>query len=172
MLKGIISVIPGYSGGDKEKPSYEEVSSGKTGHAEVVKIEFNPSQISFHDLLTVFFGTHDPTINMREPARTERYVRAGDVGPQYRSAIFYTTEEQKIEAEKFINEINDSNSAGAPVVTEVSAFKNFFEAEDYHKDFYAKNKKYPYCEVIINPKLEKVQKNFTQLLAQTDGTMK
>ncbi len=163
MLKGIKSITPGYSGGFKENPTYEEVSSGKTGHAEAVKIEFNSEEISFRDLLTVFFGTHDPTTKNKQ---------GNDVGSQYRSAIFYTTEKQKIEAERFIKEINDSNSAGAPVVTEVVPFDKFYEAEDYHKDFYAKNKNYSYCEVIINPKLEKVQKNFAQLLAKTDGTIK
>lgn len=163
MLKGIKSITPGYSGGTKENPTYEEVCSGKTGHAEAVKIEFDPVEISFRDLLTVFFGTHDPTTKNRQ---------GNDVGTQYRSVIFYTTEEQKIEAEKFIKEINDSNSEGAPVVTEVVAFAKFYDAEEYHKDFYSKNKGNSYCEVVINPKLEKVQKNFAQLLAGIDGTIK
>lgn len=147
MLKGILSVKPGYSGGNVENPSYEQVCSGKTGHAEAIQIEYDSSQISYRDLLTVFFGSHNPTTKNRQ---------GNDVGPQYRSVIFYTTPEQKIMAEKFIKELE--------AVTELEPFTKFYPAEDYHKNFYAKNRGYPYCEVVINPKLEKVQHEFAQLL--------
>lgn len=160
MLKGVKSVMPGYSGGTKENPTYEEVCSGKTGYAEVVKIEYDQGEIKFADLLTVFFATHDPTTLNRQGA---------DVGPQYRSVIFYSTEAQKKESEEFIKKINKSDSEGAPVVTQVAPLKNFYTAEDYHKDFYNKNKNYPYCKVIINPKLEKVQKNFSNLLDKSEN---
>jgi len=155
MLKGVVSVIPGYAGGNAPDPTHEEVSSGTTGHAEVVEVVYNPEIISFEDLLTVFFATHDPTTPNRQGA---------DIGTQYRSAIFYTNEEQKTKALRFIDELNDSHKNGAPVVTEVSALENFFPAEDYHLDYYAKNKSKPYCQVVINPKLEKVQEKFAALL--------
>lgn len=155
ILKGVISVTPGYSGGTKEKPTYAEICGGKTGHAEVVRIEYDPKMISLNDLLTVFFATHDPTTPNRQGA---------DVGTQYRSVIFYSDDEQKQEAEKFIKDLNASNEKGAVIVTEVKPLKNFFEAENYHKDYYAKNKGNPYCQVVINPKLEKVQEKFSELL--------
>ena len=157
MLKGIISVTPGYSGGMKEKPTYEEVCSGRTEHAEVVRIEYDPKQIAFRDLLTVFFATHDPTTPNRQGA---------DIGTQYRSGIFYSDDEQKQEAEKFIKELNASREKGEAVVTELAPLKNFYEAENYHKDYYAKNKGNPYCQVVINSKLEKVQEKFAELLKE------
>ena len=147
MLKGVEKVLPGYAGGTKEDATYQKVSSGKTGHAEVIYIEYDESKISYRDLLTVFFGSHDPTTVNRQ---------GNDIGTQYRSIIFYTSDEQKKDAEKFIDEINASNSAGAEVVTELEPLKEFFEAENYHKDYYANNKDMPYCQVIINPKLDKV----------------
>lgn len=156
MLKGVYSVTPGYSGGSKINPTYDEVSSGTTGHAECTKIEFDFDIVSYRDLLTVFFGSHDPTTLNRQGA---------DVGTQYRSVIFYTTLEQKEIAESFIKEINDSNTDGRKIVTEVEPLREFYEAEDYHKDYYERNKNAPYCEVVINPKLEKVMKNFANLLA-------
>lgn len=155
MLKGIISVDSGYSGGKTENPTYEEVSSGMTEHAEVIRIEFDSALISFKELLTVFFGTHDPTTPNRQ---------GNDVGTQYRSAIFYTTETQKKEAEDFIKEINESNAEGKPIVTEVVSFNKFYPAEGYHQDYYEKNPSNRYCEIIINPKLEKVQQKFAELL--------
>jgi len=159
MLGGIISVMPGYAGGTKENPTYEEVCSGTTGHAEVIRIEYEPDKISFRSLLTVFFGSHDPTTKNRQ---------GNDVGTQYRSVIFYTTPEQKAEAERFIKEINDSNPAGAPIVTEVAPLPNFYEAENYHRDYFAKNPGAPYCEIVINPKLEKVKQKFAELLRSHD----
>lgn len=155
MLKGVSVVKPGYVGGTLEDATYEKVSSGKTGHAEVIYIEFEPSKITYRDLLTVFFASHDPTTVNRQ---------GNDIGTQYRSVIFYTSEEQKIEAEKFIAEINASNSQGATVVTGLESLNQFYEAENYHKDYYENNKNMPYCQVIINPKLNKVQKEFATLL--------
>lgn len=161
ILKGINSVVPGYSGGNPltnpgQAPTYEEISSGRTGHAEVIKIEYDPSQISYNNLLTVFFATHDPTQLNRQ---------GNDVGTQYRSIILYTSETQKNEAEKFINNLELSSQEGGHIVTEIKPLKKFYEAEDYHHNYYAKNKdRNPYCEIIINPKLAKVQKEFTELL--------
>ncbi len=157
ILRGIISVAPGYAGGTIVNPTYIQVCEGTTGHAEVVKVEFDPSILSFSDLLTVFFGTHDPTTLNRQ---------GNDVGTQYRSVIFYTSDKQKAEAEKFIQEINDSNSEGKAIVTEVEPAPTFYEAESYHHDYYANNKTKGYCEVIINPKLQKVQEKFGALLKE------
>ncbi len=155
MLKGVSSVLPGYAGGTKVNPTYEEVSSGTTGHAEVVKVEYDPAQVKYHTLMTIFFGSHDPTTKNRQGA---------DVGSQYRSVIFSTTEGQKKEAEAFIKQLNDSSKMGAPIVTAVEPLDKFWEAEDYHKDYFAKNPGNPYCEIVINPKLEKVKKEFAELL--------
>lgn len=155
MMKGVASVEPGYAGGSGDNPTYEEVSGGKSGYAECVKIEFDPRVTSYRDLLTVFFASHDPTTLNRQGA---------DVGTQYRSVIFYTTPEQKDAALAFIKQINDSSEDGAKVVTEVEKLNKFYEAEDYHKDYFAKNPENPYCQVVINPKLEKVQKQFANLL--------
>jgi len=155
MLRGVISVLPGYTGGAIENPTYEDVSRGHTGHVESVKIEFDRNEVSYHDLLVVFFGSHDPTtINQQ----------GNDFGEQYRSVVFYTTPLQKKETEDFIREINDSNKFGRKVVTSVEPLSVFYEAEDYHKNFFAKNQNAPYCQLIINPKLEKVQKEFADLL--------
>ena len=152
MLKGVKSVTAGYAGGPSagsgQAPTYEEVCSGKTGHAEVIKVEYDPDLISYEDLLTVFFASHDPTTLNQQ---------GNDVGVQYRSLILYTTPEQKSAAEKFIEEIK-------PVVTEVKPLEHFYEAEPYHQDYYQKNKSAPYCQVVINPKLEKVKERFSQLL--------
>ncbi len=160
ILKGVSAVLPGYSGGTplagRQNPTYEQVCSGTTGHAEVVYIEFNPQEVSYRTLLTVFFGSHDPTTVNRQ---------GNDVGTQYRSVIFYTTPDQKKDAEAFIKEINDSTKEGKPVVTDVEPLDKFYEAENYHKDYFAKNSGNQYCEIVINPKLEKVKKEFSELLA-------
>jgi peptide-methionine (S)-S-oxide reductase len=147
-LKGILSVMPGYAGGTVKNPTYEHVSTGKTGHAEVIKIDYDPGKISYNDLLTVFFATHDPTTLNRQGA---------DVGTQYRSAIFYTTESQEKEVEAFIKKLNDS---GSKVVTEVTPLDVFYEAEDYHKKYYLNNGSAPYCQIVINPKIEKLKSHF------------
>ena len=166
MLKGVVSVMPGYAGGSPpsggENPTYAAVCGGATGHAEVIRIEYDPDLIAFRDLLTVFFGSHDPTTLNRQGA---------DVGSQYRSVIFYTTPEQKEETERFIKEINDSNAMGKPIVTLVEPLIKFYEAENYHKDYYAKNRGNPYCEVIINPKLAHVQEKFAELLNREQSAL-
>ena len=155
MLKGVSSVLPGYAGGSKPNPTYEEVCGGDTGHAEVVQIEYDPAQVKYQTFLTIFFASHNPTTPNQQGA---------DIGTQYRSVVFYTTPEQKAEAEMFIKTLNESNKMGAPIITEVKTLDKFWEAENYHRDYYAKNKNKSYCQVVINPKLEKVQKEFADLL--------
>jgi peptide-methionine (S)-S-oxide reductase len=155
MLAGVIKVIPGYSGGEVDNPTYEQVSTGTTGHAEVIYIEYDPLVISYKTLLTVFFASHDPTTLNKQ---------GNDVGTQYRSVIFYSSSEQKKEAEDFIKEINDSNLTGSLVVTTLEPLIKFYEAENYHHDYYTNHKTQGYCQVIINPKLEKVQHQFAELL--------
>jgi len=155
MLKGVVSVVPGYAGGTTPNPTYDQVCSGETGHAEVTRIEFDPKQISFRTLMTVFFATHDPTTLNRQ---------GNDVGTQYRSIILYTTPKQKEEAEAFIREVDGSTKEGNPVVTTVEPLTKFYEAENYHKDYFAKHPEQAYCNLIISPKVEKVQKQFAGLL--------
>ncbi len=155
MLKGVISVSSGYAGGKTKNPTYEEVSLGNTGHAEVIRIEYDPSLVSYKTLLTVFFGSHDPTTLNRQGA---------DVGSQYRSVIFYSTDDQKKESEDFIKDINNSNLSGSPIITEISPLEVFYPAEDYHQNYYENNKQAGYCQIVINPKLEKVKKEFARLL--------
>ncbi len=155
MLKGVHSVMPGYAGGSTERPTYEQVSSGRTGHAEVIHIEYDTSLVSYETLLTIFFASHDPTTPNQQGA---------DVGTQYRSIILYTNEAQREKAEAFIEKVNASSEDGAPAVTEVEPLKKFFPAEDYHRDYYARNKNAGYCQVVINPKLKKVQEKFAELL--------
>lgn len=158
-LRGVSSVMPGYAGGTPpvggQSPTYEEVCSGRTGHAEVIQIEFDPTEIRYEDLLTIFFATHDPTTANRQ---------GNDVGTQYRSIILYTTDEQKYQAEKFIVGLNASAKEGSPIVTEIKPLDQFFEAEQYHRDYYAANKNQPYCQLVIHPKLAKVQQKFAALL--------
>ncbi len=152
-LKGVESVMPGYAGGTVENPTYEQVCSGRTGHAEVIKIEYDPSQITFEDLLTVFFATHNPTTKDRQ---------GNDVGTQYRSSIFYTTEEQKKAAEAYIKAVDEG--PGDPIVTEVKPLDTFYEAEEYHRKYFENNKTQAYCQVIISPKVDKLQEKFANLL--------
>ncbi|TSD06179.1 MAG: peptide-methionine (S)-S-oxide reductase [Parcubacteria group bacterium Greene0714_7] len=155
MLRGVISVEPGYAGGTTENPTYYAVSNGNTGHAEVIKIEFDPSEITYNGLLTVFFGTHDATQVNRQ---------GNDIGTQYRSIILYTDETQKKEAEAFIQELNDSSKEGRPIATDTVPLTKFYPAEKEHLDYYARNKNQGYCQVIIEPKLQKVQEKFAELL--------
>lgn len=155
MMRGVISVLPGYAGGSKENPTYREVCDGTTGHAEVVQIEYDPNVVTLKNILTVFFGSHDPTTLNRQGA---------DVGTQYRSVVFYTTDAQKDVTVEMIREINESSVHGATVKTEALPLLKFYVAENYHQDYFAQNKEAPYCELIINPKLEKVQKEFADLL--------
>ena len=150
-LNGVIEVTSGFSGGDIVNPSYREVTTGRTGHAEVIEIEFDPAIISFQELLEVFWSTHDPTTLNRQGA---------DVGTQYRSAIFYHNEQQKQLAEAFKQQLNKQNVFGKPVVTEISPWENFFKAEDYHQDYYENNPNQGYCQFVIVPKLDKFRKIF------------
>jgi len=155
MLKGVESVEPGYTGGTVANPTYEQVSSGTTGHAEAVRITYDPTLVSYEDLLTVFFASHNPTTLNRQ---------GNDVGTQYRSSIFTTDDEQLRLAISFIEAIDASSPDGDPVVTTVQPLDVFYAAEDYHRDYYARNQSAPYCQVVINPKLEKVKAHFAELL--------
>lgn len=158
MMKGVSLVKPGYAGGTVPNPTYDQVSGGKTGHAEVIYIEYDPSIVAYKTLLTVFFASHDPSTLNRQGA---------DVGTQYRSVVFYTTPEQKEVAEKMIHEIDASSVHGDPVVTEVSQLDpatGFYDAENYHHDYYSNHPDNMYCHVVINPKLQKIQKEFAELL--------
>ncbi len=143
--------MPGYSGGHVENPSYDQVSMGRTGHAEAIQIEFDPSIISFEKLLDVHWATHNPTTLNKQGA---------DIGPQYRSAIFYHSEDQKNSAEKSKAEIQKSYST--PIVTEITPFTNFFVAEDYHKNYYEKHKDAAYCDIVISPKIQKIMEKYAQ----------
>lgn len=154
-LKGVLKVTSGYSGGAEVNPTYKDVSTGTTGHAEVIQIVFDPAEISFDDLLEVFWQTHDPTTLNRQ---------GNDVGPQYRSAIFYHDAEQKSKAEKYKKELNESGAWDKPIVTEISPYTAFYKAEDYHQDYYNNNGSQPYCYYVIRPKLEKFQKVFKSKL--------
>ena len=152
-LRGVKKVMPGYAGGTKPDPSYEEVCGGDTGHAEVIKIEFDPSVISYDDLLTVFFAAHDPTSLNRQ---------GNDVGTQYRSIILTMSDEQAQKAKAFIAKLNED---GEKVVTEIVPLKdNFFEAEAYHHHYFLNNPDKAYCQLIINPKLKKIRKEFDKLM--------
>lgn len=155
MMKGVSKVVPGYAGGTTANPTYDDICTGTTGHAEVVRVDYDPTQVRYEDLFTVFMGSHDPTTLNRQ---------GNDVGTQYRSVVFYTTDEQKEIAEKYIKDANSSNAGGDPIVTEVVPLTTFYEAENYHKDYYANHQNAGYCQVVINPKLEKVQAHFADLL--------
>ncbi len=154
-LKGVKSVTSGYSGGTVPDPTYEAVCTGKTGHAEVSRIVYDPNEISFEELLIVFFRTHDPTTLNKQGA---------DVGTQYRSVIFYHNEKQKELAEYFKKKINEEKLYKDPVVTEISPLKNFYKAEDYHQNYYNNNPGQGYCSLVIAPKLEKFEKLFKDQL--------
>lgn len=155
MLKGVEKVESGYAGGKMDDPTYEQVSGGNTGHAEVIRITYDSQVISYDDLLTVFFGSHDPTTPNRQ---------GGDVGEQYRSIIFYQSDEEKKLAETKIKEISGSLKDGTRVVTQLVPFESFYKAEDYHQNYYKTNTSAPYCQLVIEPKIAKVRKRFAQLL--------
>lgn len=150
-LVGVEQVQSGYSGGKIKEPTYREVSSGKTGHAEVVQIVYNPEKITFDELLEVFWQTHDPTTLNKQGA---------DVGTQYRSVVFYHNDEQKNKAESYKSKLNQSGAFPNPIITEISEFQNFYIAEDYHQNYFNENKEAPYCTYVIKPKLEKYKKIF------------
>lgn len=155
-LNGVLSVTSGYSGGHVANPTYKQVCSGETGHAECVQVVYEPSKISYDELLEVFFEVHDPTSLNRQGA---------DVGSQYRSAIFYHNNEQKQKAEYYKQELNKSGAYDKAVVTEITPFEKFYTAENYHQEYYELNKNTnPYCSVVIRPKLEKFQKVFSKKL--------
>lgn len=158
-LKGVKSAVSGYSGGTVEDPTYEQVSTGRTGHAEVVQVTYDPAVITFPELLEVFWRTHDPTtLNSQGP----------DFGTQYRSAIFYHTDEQRKQAEHFKQKLNETKAFDDPVVTEITKFEAFYPAEDYHQQYNALNPRERYCRTVIQPKLNKFRKAFADKLKTED----
>ncbi|MDQ3873551.1 MAG: peptide-methionine (S)-S-oxide reductase MsrA [Thermoproteota archaeon] len=159
-LKGVNSVLPGYSGGTVREPSYEQVCTGRTGHAEAIQIEFDPKVVSFEKILDVFWHTHDPTTLNRQ---------GNDVGTQYRSAIFYHTPEQKKIAEKSRNELEKQGVYKDPIVTEIAPFTNFYAAEDYHKNYYENHQDAPYCSYVISPKVRKLRMKYGQNINEEYG---
>jgi peptide-methionine (S)-S-oxide reductase len=150
-LKGVETVLPGYTGGEVKNPSYKEVCTGTTGHAEAIQITYDPSVISYRELLDVFFYTHDPTTLNRQGA---------DVGTQYRSAIFFHNKEQESDAVKIIEQLTSEGVYSDPIVTEITAFDIFYDAEEYHQNYYINNKNQGYCRAVINPKLDKFMKKY------------
>ena len=150
-VKGVVSVTSGYMGGQIKNPTYREVCTGKTGHAEVLDIEYDADQVSLDELLLIFFKTHDPTTLNRQ---------GNDVGTQYRSAIFYYNDEQKLQAEAMIKRLTDEKIYSKPIVTEITSAGEFYKAEDYHQDYFNSNPHNPYCAVVIQPKLHKFAKEF------------
>jgi methionine-S-sulfoxide reductase len=156
-LRGVKSAVSGYSGGKTLNPTYEQVCSGNTGHAEVVQVTFDPSVISLADVLRVFWRTHDPTTLNRQ---------GHDVGTQYRSAVFYHNDEQREIAEQYKAQLDKSDAFGAPIVTEITKFEKFYPAENYHQKYYDLNPNQGYCQMVIRPKVEKFNKEFAELLNQ------
>jgi peptide-methionine (S)-S-oxide reductase len=154
-LAGVQSVESGYAGGNRPNPSYDEVCGGGTGHAEVVRVTFDPAALAFRDVLTVFFATHDPTTRNRQ---------GNDVGTQYRSVVFCQTPEQRATAEAVITELTAAKLWRDPIVTEIAGAAPFFAAEDYHQEYYARNGGQPYCQVVVAPKVAKFRKHFGERL--------
>jgi methionine-S-sulfoxide reductase len=152
-IEGVIEVIPGYTGGETKNPTYSEVCTGETGHAEVVLIKFDPKRVELSQLLHIFFMSHDPTTINRQGA---------DVGSQYRSAIFYSSSEQKSESLKMIGELTKQQAFKSEIVTEVVPLTLFYKAEDYHVNYYSRNKNQGYCRIVIQPKIEKIKKNYLE----------
>ena len=156
-LNGVISVASGYSGGSISNPTYREVCSGRTGHAEVCQIVYNPKILSFDELLEVFWTTHDPTTLNQQGA---------DIGTQYRSAIFYHSDEQRKTAEEYKQKLNEANAYPNPIVTEIAPYTAFYKAEDYHQNYYNQNGSEPYCRIVIRPKVDKFKKVFKDKLSK------
>lgn len=154
-LKGVKSVVSGYIGGKTINPTYKEICGGDTGHAEAIQITYDSNEISFGELLEVFFATHDPTTLNRQ---------GNDVGTQYRSEIFYHDEMQKEISEEYISLMSNENTFGQPIVTQVSAISTFYKAEEYHNNYYNENKSQGYCSYVITPKIEKLKKYFQDKL--------
>ncbi|MBC7967953.1 MAG: peptide-methionine (S)-S-oxide reductase MsrA [Fuerstia sp.] len=153
-LRGVEKVVSGYTGGKTKNPTYAQVCEGTTGHAEVIRIEYNPDEIKFEQLLDVFFHTHDPTTKNRQGA---------DVGTQYRSSIFFHDEVQKEAAKKVIAELDKSGDFDAPIVTTLEEMKVFYPAEDYHQDYFALNPGNPYCQAVVGPKVSKFMKRYKEM---------
>lgn len=156
-LKGVESVRSGFSGGSLTNPTYEDVAMGDTGHAECIQIQFDPSIISYEQLLDVFFHLHDPTTLNRQGI---------DVGTEYRSAIFYHTKEQKKKAEEAVQRVNDSQVYSNPVVTEITKYKAFYEADESDQDFYNSGRRPDYCRLVIDPKIQKLYKNYSKIVKE------
>jgi len=154
-MRGVVRVQSGYMGGDVPRPSYQQVCGGRTGHAEVVEVEFDPALITARDVLEVFFAIHDPTTRDRQ---------GNDIGPQYRSAIFYHSDEQKRLAEQIIREFDAEHVFSAPIVTEVQPAGDFWPAEDYHNEYFRRNPDQPYCSYVVAPKVSKFRQKFAALL--------
>lgn len=154
-VNGVISAVSGYSGGPVDNPSYDQVCSGRTGHAEAVQVKFDPKIISLEQILEIFWYTHDPTTLNRQ---------GNDVGTQYRSAVFYNSQSQKDIALKIKNDLESKKVYQNPIVTEITPFKNFYQAEEYHKDYYDSNKTVPYCSYVIDPKISKLLTKFSSSL--------
>lgn len=154
-LQGVEKVVSGYAGGIIPNPSYKQICTGTTGHAEVIQVYFDPRKVSLESLLEVFWATHDPTTLNRQ---------GGDVGPQYRSSIFFHNEGQKEIAEKLKTELNERRVFDRPIVTEITAFSNFYEAENYHQDYFNQNGMQPYCQFVVRPKVDKLKKYFADRL--------
>ncbi len=154
-LNGVTDVVSGYSGGRRPNPTYDQVCGGTTGHAEVVQVTFDPAVVSFRELLEVFFTIHDPTTLNRQGA---------DVGTQYRSAVFYNSPEQKATAEQVIAELNEAKIWGAPIVTEVTPLSEFYPAEEYHQEYFARNPGQGYCQFVVAPKVAKFRSKYLQKL--------
>jgi len=154
-IKGVQGVESGYAGGHMDNPTYRAVCNGDTGHAEVIQVHFDPNVVSYRDLLNVFFAIHDPTTLNRQGA---------DVGTQYRSAIFYHDDEQKKIAEELIKDLNAQKIWDRPIVTEVTKLDQFYMAEDYHQEYFARNPYQPYCMAVVSPKVSKFRKHFIEML--------
>ena len=154
-IEGVEKVVPGYSGGHVKNPTYKQVVTGTTGHAEVIQVTFDPEIIPYREVLEIFFTMHDPTQLNRQGA---------DIGTQYRSVVFYHSEEQRKTAEAFISEMKETNIFNLPIVTKLEPLEEFYEAEDYHKNYYQRNKNQGYSRFVIAPKLDKVEKKFKERL--------
>jgi peptide-methionine (S)-S-oxide reductase len=154
-VEGVVSAFSGYAGGQVPNPTYEQVCTGTTGHAEVVRVNFDADKISYRDILEIFFALHNPTQINRQ---------GNDIGTQYRSEIFYHDEEQKREAEQIIDQIQLEEIWSNPVVTEITALNNYYQAEDYHQDYFSQNPQNQYCNMVVAPKLAKFKKKFASLL--------
>lgn len=156
-LRGVIEVVSGYTGGESKNPTYEQVSSGDTGHAEAVQITYDPEQIKYRDLLEIFFATHDPTTLNKQ---------GNDFGTQYRSAIFYADDSQKKQAESIVDELSSAGAYGNPIVTELKPLAQFYPAEGYHRNYYQNNQSAPYCAFVIAPKLKKFKEKFASFIKE------